>query len=141
MNRRGNADKLRGNRRRYFDVYLASTFSSINNAGLVLLPFTPSYHSRLPLFFSLSLASTPPLSHSLPFCISLCLTVCPSLTSTNRADSRERFSYQTGVHYSRVCETPSAFTMAAVTRWGRVCDRSIKPSRAGHPICLLFFEE
>lgn len=53
------ADKLCGNRRRYPDVYLASTFSSINNSALVLLPFSPSPASTLSpilsLFYSVSL--------------------------------------------------------------------------------------
>lgn len=81
-------DKLR----RKSDVYLASTFSLINNST-----FRESYFS---LF----------LSSSFSFLVFLFFyhPRCPM----NRADSRERFfAYQTGVHYSRVCETRPGFTI------------------------------
>lgn len=73
------------------------------------------------------------LSPSLPFLPSS--SIIPAAQRMNRADSRERFfPYQTGVHYSRVCETRPGFTILIhpCGRLTHVCSifRSIERTRA-----------
>lgn len=94
------------------DVYLASTFSSINNSTF--------RESSFLLSFSLS----PP-----PPCLSSSSSIIPAAQWMNRADSRERFfAYQTGVHYSRVCETRPGFTILIRPVLGFMHVRSIDGS-------------
>ena len=129
------ADKLCGNRRRYPDVYLASTFSSINNSALVLLPFSPPPPPSLP---------APPSrqfyrSSILYLSLSLCVCPTPSLRRIERAHASASL-------IKRVSIIHAFAKLPLPLQWlpnplGRVCDRSIKPSRASHPICLLFFKE
>lgn len=80
------ADKLCGKS----DVYLASTFSSINNSELRE---------------SLTLSFSPCLSFSLFYYVRR-----PTDESSGLTRARF-FPYQTGVHYSRVCETRPGFTI------------------------------
>lgn len=74
-----------------------------------------------------SLSFSPPLLPS--------SSIIPAAQWMNRADSRERFFlYQTGVHYSRVCETRPGFTILirSCGRLVHVCSifRSIERTRA-----------
>lgn len=117
-------DKLRGKS----DVYLASTFSPINNSTFL--------ESSL----SLSLSPLPP---PLPFhSLSFSSSIIPAAQWMNRADSRERFfAYQTGVHYSHVCETRPGFTILICPVIGFMHVRRIdRSSRQVRPRPLFFTE-
>lgn len=135
--------KLYGNRyRRYPNVYLASTFPSINNsttssfhsASMFLLSL-PSFLPFLP--FSLSLSLSFPLE---TLDISLCLSALPrpSLQRIERAHASASL-------IKRVSIIHAFAKLPPLLQWlpnpvGRVCDRSIMPG-ASQPSYIYCFSK
>lgn len=120
---RNATDKLCGNRRRYPDVYLASTFSSINNSVASTLLSFPS--------LSIFLFLHPTLSRFV-------FSVPPSL-------QRIELAHASASLIKRVSIIHAFAKLPLPLQWlpiplARVCDRSIKPS-SRHPSYIYCFSK